>query len=221
MNEREKLKQQAALYALKKIPDDCIVGVGTGSTVNYFIDALSSIKHKIAGTVASSIATEKRLRSIGIPVYDLNAVDNVSIYIDSADEFNAFKYLIKGGGGALTREKIVAAAAKKFICIVDETKESTVLSKFPVPVEVIPMARGLVARAVVKLGGLPSFRPEFTTDNSNIILDIYNLDLTNPIQMEETLNNLTGVVCNGIFAKRPADQIVIATQQGIREMNSD
>ncbi len=219
MSNQNELKQQVALAALKHIPTDCIVGVGTGSTINYFIDALASIKNKIKGTVASSIETEKKLRALGIPVYDLNAVDNVRIYIDSADEFNSFKYLVKGGGGALTREKILATAAKEFICIVDSSKESTVLGKFPVAIEVIPMARGLVARALVKLGALPEFRPEFKTDNGNIILDVYNLDLTNPVGMEETLNNLTGTVCNGIFAKRSADKILVADQQGIREIN--
>lgn len=219
MINQNELKQQVALAALKHIPIDCIVGVGTGSTVNYFIDALASIKNKIKGTVASSIETEKKLRAHGIPVYDLNAVDNVRIYIDGADEFNSFKYLVKGGGGALTREKILATAAKEFICIVDGSKESTVLGKFPVAIEVIPMARGLVARALVKLGALPSFRPEFKTDNGNIILDVYNLDLTNPVGMEETLNNITGTVCNGIFAKRSADKILVADQQGIREIN--
>src|SRR3990167_389665 len=176
--DKNHLKQAAATAALQYIPFDSIVGVGTGSTVNYFIDALASMKHKIKGTVASSIQTEKRLRSLHIPVYDLNAVDQVRIYIDSADEFNSFQYLIKGGGGALTREKILATAAKEFICIVDEAKEVAVLGKFPVPIEVIPMARGLVARAIVKIGGLPEYRQNFTTDNGNIILDIYNLDLT-------------------------------------------
>lgn len=215
---QNKLKQQAALAAIELIPADAIVGVGTGSTVNFFIESLALIKSKIRGAVASSIETDKKLRELNIPVYDLNSVDNVPIYIDGADEFNAFKYLIKGGGGALTREKILAAAAKEFICIVDESKESNVLNQFPVPIEVIPMARGLVARALVKLGGLPEYRPEFKTDNGNIILDVYNLDLTNPIVMEELLNNITGVVCNGIFAKRTADKILIATEHGIREI---
>lgn len=220
MNNRNELKQQIAHAALKHIPTDSIVGVGTGSTVNYFIDALASIKNKIKGTVASSIETERKLRAHGIPVYDLNAVDHVRIYIDGADEFNSFKYLIKGGGGALTREKILATAAQEFICIVDATKESTVLGKCPVAIEVIPMARGLVARALVKLGALPELRPEFKTDNGNIILDVYNLDLTNPVGIEEALNNITGTVCNGIFAKRSADKILVADhQQGIREIS--
>ncbi len=218
MNQNE-LKQQAANTALKYVSDTMFIGVGSGSTVNYFIDALATMKHKIKGAVAASIDSEKKLKSIGIPVYDLNSVDVLPIYIDGADEFNAFKYLIKGGGGALTREKIIATTAKQFICIADATKEVTVLGKFPVAVEVIPMARGLVARAIVKLGGMPEYRKGFTTDNGNIILDIYQLDLTQPIKMEEALNNITGVVCNGIFAKRPADKIIVAGQQGIREID--
>lgn len=213
------LKQLAADAALKYIPTDSIVGVGSGTTVHYFIDALATIKHTIKGTVASSVDTANKLKAHGIPVYDLNAVDSLPIYVDGADEFNTFKYLIKGGGGALTREKIIAATAKQFICIADESKEVRVLGKFPLPIEVIPMARGLVARTLVKMGGVPEYRSGFTTDNGNIILDVHHLDLTNPIQMEEMINNITGVVCNGIFAKRPADKILIATQQGIREIN--
>jgi ribose 5-phosphate isomerase A len=213
------LKQLVADAALKYIPNDSVVGVGSGTTVHYFIDALATIKHKIKGAVASSVDTENRLKAHGIPVYDLNAVDSLPIYIDGADEFNAFKYLIKGGGGALTREKIIATSAKQFICIVDESKEAKVLGKFPLAIEVIPMARGLVARALVKMGGLPEYRAGFTTDNGNIILDVHHLDLTNPIQMEEMINNITGVVCNGIFAKRTADKILIATQQGIHEID--
>lgn len=218
MNQNE-LKKQVAQAALKYISNDIVVGVGSGSTVNYFIDALATIKHKIKGAVASSIDTEKKLKAHGITVYDLNAVDNLPIYIDGADEFNTFKYLVKGGGGALTREKIIAATAKQFICIADESKEVTVLGKFPVAIEVIPIARGLVARAIVTLGGVPEYRAGFTTDNGNIILDVYQLDLTNPIKMEETLNNITGVVCNGIFARRLANTILVANAQGIREIN--
>lgn len=212
------LKQQAALAAIHKIPADCIVGVGTGSTVNYFIEALATLKNKIKGTVASSVETETRLRALNIPVYDLNAVDHVRIYIDGADEFNSFRYLVKGGGGALTREKILATAAKEFVCIADKTKECNVLGTFPIAIEVIPMARGLVARALIKLGATPEYRPNFKTDNGNIILDVYNLDLTNPVEMEEKLNNITGTVCNGIFAKRPADIILVADESGIREI---
>lgn len=219
MSEKENQKKQVAFAALKFIPTDCIVGVGTGSTVNYFIDALATIKNKIKGAVASSLETEKKLKAYGIIVYDLNSVDTLPIYVDGADEFNANKYLIKGGGGALTREKIIATAAKEFICIVDQSKEAKLLGTFPIPIEVIPMARGLVARAVVKLGGLPEYRSGFTTDNGNIILDIHHLDLTHTIKMEEALNQLTGSVCNGIFAKRSADKILVAEKQGIREIN--
>lgn len=215
---QNKLKQAAAEAALKYILPDMMVGVGTGTTVDYFINALVTIKHKIKGAVASSIQTEKKLKALNIPVYDLNAVDAVSIYIDGADEFTTYKTLIKGGGGALTREKIVAATATQFICIADQTKEVSVLGKFPVPIEVIPMARGLVARAIVKLGAIPEYRAGFITDNGNIILDIFQLDLTQPMKMEETLNNITGVVCNGIFAKRTADKIVVANEQGVREI---
>ncbi|MCX7126039.1 MAG: ribose-5-phosphate isomerase RpiA [Gammaproteobacteria bacterium] len=218
MTNQNDLKKQVALAALKYVTSDIIVGVGTGSTVNYFIDALATIKHKIKGAIASSIETEKRLKALGIPVYDLNAVDSVPIYIDGADEFNQFKYLVKGGGGALTREKIIATAAKQFICITDESKEVTVLGQFPVAIEVIPMARGLAAREIVKLGGIPDYRAGFITDNGNIILDVHQLDLTAPVKMEETLNNITGVVCNGIFAKRCADLILVANSQGVHEV---
>lgn len=219
MTSQSELKKKAALAALQYIPEDSIVGVGTGSTVHYFIEALSTIKNKIKGAVASSIDTEKKLKALRIPTYDLNAVDVLSVYVDGADEFNSNKYLIKGGGGALTREKIIAATARKFICIVDQTKEVSVLGKFPVPIEVIPMARGLVARTIVKLGGVPEYRAGFTTDNGNIILDIHQLDLIDPIKTEEMLNNITGAVCNGVFAKRPADKIIIAGQQSIREID--
>ena len=217
MTTQSELKKQAGIAALDYITSD-VIGVGSGSTVNYFIEALGSIKHKIKCAVASSVETEKRLKALRIPVYDLNAVDNVPIYIDGADEFNAFKYLIKGGGGALTREKIIATAAKQFICIADASKEVTLLGQFPLPIEVIPMARGLVARAIVKLGGMPVYRAGYTTDNGNIILDVHQLNLVDPIKMEETLNNITGVVCNGIFAHRTADKILVATSSGIREI---
>lgn len=216
--DKNALKQKAAQAALKYIDNDSIIGVGTGSTVNYFIDALATVKHKIKGAVATSVETEKRLKAHGIDVISLNAVNDLPLYVDGADEFNVFKYLVKGGGGALTREKIVAASAKTFVCIVDDSKECKVLGNFPVPIEVIPMARGLVARALVKLGGLPEYRAGFVTDNGNIILDVHRLDLTNPIEMEEKLNNITGTVCNGVFAKRGADKIVIATKTTIQEI---
>ncbi len=209
-------KKAAAIAALNEIPADAIVGVGTGSTAAYFIEALASIKHKIKTTVASSLDTANKLKALGFTVDDLNAVNQVNIYVDGADEFNQFKYLIKGGGGALTREKILAAAAQKFICIADESKEVKILGKFPLPIEVIPMARGLVARTLLKLGGIPEYREGFVTDNGNIILDVFNLNLENPIQTEELINNITGVVCNGIFAKRPADKIIIGTSNGVR-----
>lgn len=212
---QDDLKKSVANAALSYITNDMVVGIGSGSTVNYFIDALATIKNKIKGAVAASIETEQKLKAQGIPVYDLNSVDALPIYIDGADEFNSFKYLVKGGGGALTREKIIAASAKQFICIADASKSVSVLGKFPVAVEVIPMARGLVGRAMIKLGAQPEYRKGFITDNGNIILDIYQLDLSNPIKMEETLNNITGVVCNGIFAKRGADKILVANQQGI------
>ena len=214
---QDQLKQQVAQAALKYIAYDEIVGVGSGSTVHFFIEALAAIKHKIKGAVASSIETERRLKAHRIPVLDLNAVNTVPVYIDGADEFNASKYLIKGGGGALTREKIIATAAQQFVCIVDETKEKKVLGDCAVPVEVIPMARGLVARALVQMGGIPEYRAGFVTDNGNIILDVFQLDLTNPIKMEEAINNITGTVCNGIFAKRCADNMLVATQRGVCE----
>lgn len=213
MNKHNLQKQRAALAALQYLPkeSDTIIGVGTGSTVDYFIAALATIKHQFKGAVASSVITEKKLKAQGIIVYDLNAIDFLPVYIDGADEVNPQKELIKGGGGALTREKIIAATARKFVCIIDPSKEMTVLGKRPVPIEVIPMARGLVARALIKLGGVPEYRAGFTTDNGNIILDVYQLDLTQPVRMEEILNNITGVVCNGIFAKRPADIILVGS----------
>lgn len=215
---QDTLKKQVAKAALEYVQDNAIIGIGSGTTVNYFIEALGSIKHKIKGAVAASIASEKKLKSLNIPIYDLNAVDELPVYIDSADEFNASKYLIKGGGGALTREKIIASAAKQFICMVEERKEVRVLGTFPLPVEVIPMARGLVARKIVKLGGMPEYRAGFVTDNGNIILDVHQLDLTQPVTIEEKLNNISGVVCNGIFACRPADIILIATNDGVRKL---
>lgn len=213
MNDQKQLKQEAALAALKFIQDDDIVGVGTGSTVQYFIEALATIKSKIKGAVASSKATETQLKKHGILLCDLNADGPLPIYVDGADEFNTHKQLIKGGGGALTREKIIAAASKTFICIVDESKKVDVLGEFPLPVEVIPMARAYVAREFVKLNASPVYREGFTTDNGNVILDIHNLDLTDPIAMEKRINNITGVVTNGLFAMRGADKILMATKE--------
>ncbi len=179
------LKQKAALAALSYLEPNQCLGVGTGSTVNYFIEALASVKGRIEAAVSSSEETSKRLKKIGIPVVDLNSVDKLSLYIDGADEFNAHKYLVKGGGGALTREKIIAEAAEKFICIVDISKKTEVLGRFPIPIEVIPMARGLVAREIVKLGGTPVYRAGFVTDNGNVILDVHHWEILNPVALEE------------------------------------
>ena len=208
------LKTKAAIAALAHIKDDMIIGVGTGSTVNCLIDELAKIKHRIEACVASSLATEQRLRAAGIPVIELNAAGTLAIYIDGADEVNAHREMIKGGGGALTREKIIASASQQFICIVDESKVVQRLGQFPLAVEVIPMARSYVAREIVKLGGSPEYRDGFLTDNDNIILDIHNLDIQVPILIEEAINKIPGVVENGLFARRQADQVIIAHQNG-------
>lgn len=213
---RETLKKSAAQAALSYVKANMLIGVGTGSTTNYFIDALAPIKNRIEGAVASSVATEKRLKNLGIHVVDLNHVTELDVYVDSADEFNNHFYLIKGGGGAHTREKIVASAARKFICIIDESKEVDVLGHFPVPVEVIPMARSFVAREITKLGADPVYRQGFITDNGNVILDIHHLEILNPPELESTLNNIPGVVANGIFAKRKADILLVSTETGVR-----
>lgn len=209
-------KQQVAKAALEYVVPDTIVGVGTGSTANHFIDALATIKHQIQGTVASSQATADRLKARGIPVFDINGVDEISVYIDGADESNRYLHLIKGGGGALTREKIVAAVAKRFICIADDTKLVDVLGKFPLPIEVIPMARSYVARQLVKLGGKPIWREGFITDNGNVILDIHNLQIAEPVKLETELNQITGVVTNGLFARRPADVLLLGSDKGVQ-----
>jgi len=192
--------------------------VGTGSTANYFIDALATIKHKIEGAVASSNATAQRLKSHHIPVLDLNGVNEISVYVDGADEATHHLHLIKGGGGALTREKIVAAVSKKFVCITDDSKLVEMLGKFPLPVEVIPMARSYVARELVKLGGKPVWREGVITDNGNLILDVHNLQILEPVKLETQLNQITGVVCNGLFAQRPADILLLGTDSGVRVM---
>ncbi len=215
---QDTLKQKAAEAAIDHIKYDGVIGVGTGSTVNFFIDALAKIKGRIDGAVASSVATAERLKAIGIPVLDLNSVSSIPLYVDGADEFNQHKYLIKGGGGALTREKIIAEVAEKFVCIVDNSKQVEVLGEFPLPVEVLPMARSYIGRRIVKMGGNPVYREGFVTDNGNIIIDIYDLDIVNPIEVEETINNWPGVVTNGLFAKRKADEILIATEQGIKTL---
>ena len=209
------LKIKAAIAALAYIEDDMIIGVGTGSTVNCFIDELAKIKHRIDACVASSNATEKKLKDLGIPVISLTAASSLPIYIDGADEVNARRELIKGGGGALTREKILACATTRFICIVDESKLVSRLGKFPLPIEVIPMARSYVAREIVKLGGSPEYREGFLTDNGNIILDVYDLDIQVPIELEDAINRITGVVENGLFARRSADIVIVAGQDGV------
>jgi ribose 5-phosphate isomerase A len=208
-------KKAAARAALKYIKDDAIVGVGTGSTVNYFIDALADVKHKIQGAVSSSNVSTERLKAMGIDVFDLNSVDKFDIYIDGADEITQHKHMIKGGGAALTREKIVAAVAEKFICIIDDTKQVPMLGEFPLPVEVIPMARSYVAREIVKLGGDPAYRQGIVTDNGNVILDVYNLTILNPVELERQLNAIVGVVTNGLFADRGADIVLIGTNNGV------
>ncbi len=211
-------KKAAALAALDYVEPGMIVGIGTGSTANHFIDALAKIKHKIDGTVASSEASAKRLKGHGIEVMDLNATGDLSLYVDGADESNRHLHLIKGGGGALTREKIVAGASKKFVCIADHTKKVDILGNFPLPIEVIPMARSFVARQVVKLGGNPVLRQGFTTDNGNLILDVHGLQIAEPAKLEAELNNIPGVVTNGIFAIRPADVLILGGPDGIETL---
>ncbi|MDH4274642.1 MAG: ribose-5-phosphate isomerase RpiA [Gammaproteobacteria bacterium] len=215
---QDEMKQAVAKAALEHVEYGTIIGVGTGSTANFFIDALAGIKGKIEGTVASSVATAERLKRHGIPVFDLNEVNEMAVYVDGADESDKFLRLIKGGGGALTREKIVAAVAKKFVCIADESKLVDVLGKFPLPVEVIPMARGYVARNLVKLGGQPVYREGFVTDNGNIILDVHHLSIVDPVTLETEINNIVGVVTNGLFARRPADVLLLGTRTGVRSL---
>ena len=212
-------KKAAAEAALKYVEDDMMVGVGSGSTVKFFIEALASMKSRIKGAVASSEATGKRLRELGVPVVDLNATDGCDVYVDGADEVTEHLAMIKGGGGALTREKIVAQASRKFVCICDASKLVAVLGKFPLPVEVIPMARSFVGRELAKAGGQPQLRAGFTTDNGNVILDVRGLTIMKPVELEERLNNIPGVVTNGLFARRPADVLLLATDQGVRTIN--
>jgi ribose 5-phosphate isomerase A len=211
-------KKAAAEAALKYVEDDAMVGVGTGSTVNFFIDALASMKSRIKGAVASSEASARRLRDLHIPVVELNDTDGCDVYIDGADEVTEHLAMIKGGGGALTREKIVAQASRKFVCIADASKLVGVLGKFPLPVEVIPMARSFVGRELAKLGGQPQLRSGFTTDNGNLILDVRALTILKPVELEERLNNIPGVVTNGLFARRPADVLLLGTDQGVRTL---
>lgn len=213
---QDELKQAVAKEAVKYVVEDAIVGVGSGSTANYFIDELAKIKSRIDGAVASSQASAARLKSHGIRVVDLNSVSDLPVYIDGADEITEHLAMIKGGGGALTREKIVAAVAQKFICIADESKLVGVLGKFPLPLEVIPMARSHVGRELVRLGGQPALRQGFTTDNGNLILDVYGLSILKPLELEAELNQITGVVANGLFARRGADVLLLGAAAGVR-----
>ena len=216
MDQNQK-KEAVAKAALEFIKPDTIVGVGTGSTVNYFIDGLADMKNDIIGAVSSSNASTERLKNHGIQVFDLNEVDELDVYIDGADEVTEHKHMIKGGGAALTQEKIVSAVARTFICIVDDTKRVPVLGKFPLPVEVIPMARSYVARELVKLGGDPVYRQGVTTDNGNVILDVHNLEILNPRELEAQINNLAGVVTNGLFAMRGANVVLCADDNGVNQ----
>jgi len=217
MNQDE-MKKAAAEAAIEYVENGMVVGIGTGSTANHFIDLLANIKGKIDGTVASSEASADRLRGHGIPVMELNDVGTLSLYVDGADESNKYLHLIKGGGGALTREKIVAGASEKFVCIADDTKLVDILGAFPLPIEVIPMARSLVARKMVALGGSPVLREGFVTDNGNIILDVHNLQIMEPVKMETEINQIPGVVTVGIFAERPADILILGGEAGVKTL---
>lgn len=218
---QDEMKLQVAQAAIAYVVPDTIIGVGTGSTANFFIDELAKIKGKINGAVASSEATAQRLKAHGIPVLDLNSVDEMSVYVDGADEADGGLHLVKGGGGALTREKIVAAVAKQFICIADQSKKVGVLGKFPLPVEVIPMARSYVAREILKrFGGEPVYRDGFVTDNGNVILDVHGLDIVDPRKLENELNSIVGVVTNGLFAIRNADVLLLGTPNGVETIKA-
>jgi ribose 5-phosphate isomerase A len=217
---QDEQKRQVAREAIRYVVDDAYVGVGSGSTANFFIDELAKIKHRIKGAVASSIKTAERLKGHGIPVLELTAIDTLPVYIDGADEVTEHGAMIKGGGGALTREKIVAAVAARFVCIVDQSKLVGVLGGFPLPVEVIPMARSYVAHELVKLGGRPQLRASFITDNGNIVLDVEDLRIVNPVQLEAKINNIVGVVTNGLFADRGADVILIGSDTGVRTLDA-
>ena len=217
MDKQTQLKIEAAKAALKYIQDDEIIGIGTGSTVNCFIDLLEEHKHRIKGAVSSSVASTKKLELLGIEVIDLNDAADIPVYVDGADESNHSLELIKGGGGALIGEKIIAAVADKFVCIADESKYVKTLGEFPLPVEVLPMSRSYVARELVKLGGDPVYRTGFVTDNGNVILDVHNLEITQAKILETKINQITGVVTNGLFAQRAADHLILATENGIKE----
>jgi ribose 5-phosphate isomerase A len=221
-DEMKRAVASAALaYIQPKLEKDTVLGIGTGSTANLFIDALAGIKGQIYATVASSEESKERLKSRGVPVYELNTVDRVDFYIDGADESNHALQLIKGGGAALTREKIVAAVAQEFICIADESKLVRTLGAFPLPVEVVPMARSYVARELVKLGGDPIYREGVVTDNGNVILDVYNFSIAQPLEIEAKINNITGVVTNGLFAMRPADVLLLGTSEGVKTIYAE
>ena len=220
MTTQDRQKQLVAREAVKYVVDDAYVGVGSGSTANFFIDELAQLKGRIKGAVASSVKTAERLKGHGIRVVELTDVDDLPVYIDGADETTEHGAMIKGGGGALTREKIVAAVARKFVCIVDQSKLVGVLGNFPLPVEVIPMARSHVARQLVKLGGHPQLRERFVTDNGNILLDVEGLRILNPVELETKINQIAGVVTNGIFALRGADVILVGTDQGVRTLDA-
>jgi len=221
---QDELKQAVARAAFERIQhhlhEGSVIGIGTGSTANIFIDCLAEAKHLITSTVASSEETANRLKEHGIPVYDLYSVDEVTVYIDGADEANEYLQLIKGGGAALTREKIIAAVAREFICIADQSKYVKVLGNFPLPVEVIPMARSHVGRQIVKLGGDPVYRDGVMTDNGNIIIDVYNMSITDPRKLENDLNQIDGVVTNGLFAHRPADVLLLSKESGVVELKA-
>jgi ribose 5-phosphate isomerase A len=215
------MKKAAAEAAIEYVEDGSVVGVGTGSTADFFIAALGKIKHRIDGAVASSEGTANKLKALGIAVYDLNSVRDIPVYVDGADEITPHLAMVKGGGGALTREKIVAAVARKFVCIADHSKLVDVLGKFPLPIEVIPMARSHVGREIVKLGGQPAWRQGFTTDNGNWIIDVHNLIISNPVELEATLNQITGVVTNGLFARRGADVALLGTPDGVKKFRKN
>lgn len=215
---QDELKQAVAREAMKHVVEDAIVGVGTGSTANFFIDELAKIKNRIDGAVASSEQTAARLKAHGIHVHDLNSISELPVYIDGADEITEHMAMIKGGGGALTREKIVAAVARKFVCIADGSKLVPVLGRFPLPIEVIPMARSHVGRRMVALGGEPRLREDFTTDNGNIIIDVHGLSILDPVELEATINNIPGVVTVGLFARRGADVLLLGTSDGVRTL---
>jgi len=217
---QDQLKKSVAEAALKHIVEDAVVGVGSGSTVNFFIDALAALKGRIEGAVAASEASAARLKQHGIRVFDLNSVDELPVYVDGADEVTEHLHMIKGGGGALTREKIVAAVAKRFVCICDASKLVPVLGRFPLPVEVIPMARSYVGRELLKLGAHPELRQDFRTDNGNLVIDCHGLTLLDPPKMEAELNNIAGVVTNGIFARRGADVLLLGEASGVRTLKA-